>query len=65
MVPDVWSYLTATPGVNPANWLNRAETCSSPSGPLTCLITGADGQPLNAEVVSNGDNWVVTGLAAG
>jgi hypothetical protein len=63
-VPDVWNYLTATQGLNPADWLNRPASCTSPPD-VTCTVIGADGEPLAAEVDNVGDNWVVAGLRVG
>jgi hypothetical protein len=63
--PDGWNYLTATQGLNPADWLNRRASCTSSPYDATCTVIGADGEPLTAEVANMGDNWVVTGLRAG
>jgi hypothetical protein len=66
-VPDMWKYLTATPGLNPDNWADRPAVCTS-SGPedATCHIIGANGEPLSTtEAQADGGNWVVTGGEAG
>jgi hypothetical protein len=65
-LPDVWEYLTATKGLNPAGWLNRPANCTSASlTNATCTIIGPGGEPLNTEEQDVGSNWVVTGAEAG
>ena len=63
--PDVWTYLTATNGLDPSGWLNHPVHCTTSDDAATCIIAGPGGEPLSAEVDDSGPNWTVDGIEAG